>query len=98
MVGIVIISHGDMADGILDAVRMIMGEQERITTVNLREMDAVEGLMDRVSEAIDEVNTCNGVLLMVDLFGASSFNASARLALTHDNIEVIAGVSLPMLL
>lgn len=44
MIGIVIISHGDMSDGILDAVRIIMGEQERITTVNLREMDSVEGL------------------------------------------------------
>lgn len=98
MIGIVIISHGDMSDGILDAVRIIMGEQERITTVNLREMDSVEGLMDRISEAIDEVNTGNGVLLMVDLFGASPFNAGARLALTHGNIEVIAGVSLPMLL
>lgn len=98
MVGIVIVSHGDMAEGLLDAARMIVGEQEGIVTVSLREMDAVEGLMERVAAAIEKVDSSDGVLVLVDLFGASPFNASARLAMEGDSkIEVIAGVSLPML-
>ena len=98
MVGIVIVSHGDMAEGLLDAARMIVGEQEGIVTVSLREMDAVEGLMERVAAAIEKVDSDDGVLVLVDLFGASPFNASARLAMEGDSkIEVIAGVSLPML-
>jgi PTS system mannose-specific IIA component len=98
LVGIVIVSHGDMAEGLLDAARMIVGEQEGIVTVSLREMDAVEGLMERVAAAIEKVDSSDGVLVLVDLFGASPFNASARLAMEGDSkIEVIAGVSLPML-
>lgn len=99
MVGIVIVCHGDMADGLLDAARMIVGEQEGIAAVSLREMDAVEGLMERVAVAIEKVNTGDGALVLVDLFGASPFNASVRLAMQGDSkIEVITGVSLPMLL
>jgi len=66
--------------------------------VSLREMDAVEGLMERVATAIEKVDAGDGVLVLVDLFGASPFNASARLAMQGDsNMEVISGVSLPML-
>jgi len=98
VVGIVIVSHGDMADGLLDAAHMIVGEQEGLATVSLREMDAVEGLMERVATAIEKVDAGDGVLVLVDLFGASPFNASARLAMQGDsNMEVISGVSLPML-
>ncbi len=98
MVGIVIVSHGDMADGLLNAAHMIVGEQEGLATVSLREMDAVEGLMERVAAAIEKVDGGDGVLVLVDLFGASPFNASARLAMQGDsNMEVISGVSLPML-
>lgn len=99
MVGIVIVSHGDMADGLLDAARMILGEQEGIATVSLREMDAVEVLMERIAAAIEGVDTGDGVLIFVDLFGASPFNASARLTMQADgNLEVVSGVNLPMLL
>jgi len=97
LVGIVIVSHGEMADGMLDAARMIVGEQEGIATVSLKEMDDVEGLMERVDAAITQVNAGEGVLVMVDLFGASPFNASARLAMERDDVEVITGMSLPML-
>jgi len=97
LVGIVIVSHGEMADGMLDAARMIVGEQEGIATVSLKEMDDVEGLTERVDAAITQVNAGEGVLVMVDLFGASPFNASTRLAMERDDIEVITGMSLPML-
>ena len=98
MVGIVIVSHGDMADGLVDAARMIAGEQEGIATVSLREMDAVERLVERVAAAIQKVDGGDGVVVLVDLFGGSPFNASARLAMQGDHkIEVVSGVNLPML-
>ncbi|MGQ9493882.1 MAG: PTS sugar transporter subunit IIA [Anaerolineae bacterium] len=98
LVGVVVVCHGMMGDGLLDAARMIVGKQEGIVAVNLREEDSVESLMERIAAAVKEVDRGEGVLILVDVFGASPFNASARLAVQRDKIEVISGVSLPMLL
>lgn len=98
LVGVVLISHGKMATGMLDAVRMIIGEQEGIVPITLRETDHVESLKKRIEAAVQRVDTGEGVLIMVDLFGATPFNVSARVALARDHTEVITGVNLPMLL
>jgi mannose/fructose/sorbose-specific phosphotransferase system IIA component len=87
-----------MTDGLLDAARMIVGEQAGMAGVALRESDDVESLMERVGVAVEEVDVGDGVLVLVDVFGASPFNASARLAMTREGMEVLSGVSLPMLL
>jgi PTS system mannose-specific IIA component len=98
LVGIVIVSHGNMAEGMIDAARMIVGEMERVVSVSLKEMDAVEDLMGRIEAALVKVDKGDGALVLVDAFGASPFNASARLAMNHKNVEVITGMNLPMLL
>jgi PTS system mannose-specific IIA component len=54
--------------------------------------------MDRISDALVRVDTGDGVLILVDAFGASPFNASARVAVGREKTEVISGVNLPMLL
>ncbi len=97
MVGIVIVTHGRMATGLIEAAEMIVGEQEALVPVHLQEMDDVEGLMERVTKAVSQVDSGQGALIMVDLPGASPFNASARIAMQQDNIGVVTGVSLPML-
>lgn len=98
LVGIVLVSHGEMANGMLEAARMIVGEQEGVATVSLTEMDAVEGLMERVAAALDRVDTGDGALILVDVFGASPFNAGSRLAMQRPKVEVVSGMNLPMLL
>lgn len=97
MVGIVIVTHGEMASGLIEAAEMIVGEQDQLYPVHLREMDDVEGLMERVEQAIAENNSGDGVLVLVDLPGASPFNASARIAMQRDDLAVVTGVNLPML-
>lgn len=98
MVGIVVVSHGNMADGMIDAARMIVGEMESTVAVSLKESDAVEDLINRIETAVDEVDQGDGALILVDAFGASPFNASARLAMNRKNVEVVSGMNLPMLL
>jgi mannose PTS system EIIA component len=98
LVGIVLVSHGNMAEGMIDAARMIVGEMESVLAVSLQEMDAIEDLMGRIDAALSEVDTGDGVLILVDAFGASPFNVSARLALQREKTEVITGMNLPMLL
>ncbi len=87
-----------MAEGMIDAARMIVGEMEGVAAVSLKESDAVEDLINRVEAAVDEVDQGDGALIMVDAFGASPFNASARLAMNRKNVEVVSGMNLPMLL
>jgi mannose/fructose/sorbose-specific phosphotransferase system IIA component len=99
MIGIVVVGHGRLAEGVLHAARMIVGELGGVRGVSLREMDDVEGLLGRVEAAVDEVAVGGeGVLILVDLFGASPFNVSARLARGRDDLEVVTGVNLPMVL
>jgi mannose/fructose/sorbose-specific phosphotransferase system IIA component len=98
LVGIVIVAHGQMADGLLDAARMIAGQQEHLMGLGLQETENVDSLVERVEQAVEQVDSGDGTLVLVDLFGASPFNASARLAMTRENVEVLSGVSLPMVL
>jgi PTS system mannose-specific IIA component len=98
LIGIVLVSHGLMAEGMLDAARMIVGEQERLLAVALRETDGIESLTERVAAAVEQADAGDGVLILVDVFGASPFNASARVAMQRAHVEVLTGMSLPMLL
>ena len=97
MVGVVVVTHGKMAEGLIDAVQMIVGEQEQLESIGLFEMEAVEDLMGKIESALDRVKKEDGALLLVDLPGASPFNASARLGMGADDVDVVTGVNLPML-
>jgi len=98
LVGIIVVSHGNLADGLLDAMQMITGEQASVVAISLKESDAPEDLGERIKEILPEVDDGDGVLIMADLFGATPFNASSRLYLELDRkIEIITGANLPML-
>mgnify|MGYP001767511818 FL=1 len=96
MIGIVVVTHGELADGMADAVRLIAGPQEQLKTVALREGDSIDELKTRIQAAITETNTGDGSLVFVDMLGASPSNAAAYLV--RDDVEIIAGVNLPMIL
>lgn len=98
MIGIVVVTHGAFARGILDAARLIVGEQELVFGVSLTEKDSVEGLKAEIEGAIEQMGPVKGVILFVDLPGATPFNVCAQMALTSENITVVTGVNLPMLL
>ena len=95
---LLVICHGRMAEGLVDAMRLIIGEQEGVGTVALQETDSIDELAGRVQAAIKDLDRGDGVLILVDLMGASPFNISARLAMENDRIEVVTGANLPMLL
>lgn len=99
MIGLVLVSHGKLAEGLVDAMQMIVGEQDGVRAIGLQETEDVESLMEKIQQAVEAVETGDGVLIMVDLFGASPFNASARLALSLPGkpLEVVTGMNLPML-
>jgi mannose/fructose/sorbose-specific phosphotransferase system IIA component len=100
MINFILISHGELAKGILDATNLIMGKKEGVIELSLKEEDSVEGLKDRLDEALSTLYPkSDGVLILVDLFGASPFNVAAMVDESkYPKTDVVTGLNLPMFL
>ena len=97
MVGIVIVTHGHLAEHFIKTSEMIMGKQENLIPVNLMPEDGLVDLRQKVLLAVEKVRTPRGVLILTDIFGGSPTNASTHLTLSN-NVKVVTGINLPMLL
>ena len=97
MVNLIIVCHGGLADGLVNAMELIAGPQEGIVAIRLDEEDPIDELETRIENAVRACPADQEVLILVDMFGASPFNASSRVANRHPGVEVITGVNLPML-
>ena len=100
MIGILLVTHGTLAEGFKDAAQLIVGEQDNFSTIGLFSEDSVDDLPERIEEAVNNFEDIDGILILADLFGASPFNASARFINTYKAMpaNVIAGINLGMLL
>jgi PTS system mannose-specific IIA component len=97
MIGIVIITHGNLATELLSAVQHIVGTQSHIKTVCIGPQDDVDQRRAEISAAIKAVELGKGVVLVTDMFGGTPCN----LALAHlkkGKVEVLAGANLPSLI
>ncbi|MGB9724901.1 PTS sugar transporter subunit IIA [Caldisericum sp.] len=96
MIGIIIVAHGKYAEGLLDAVYLIAGQQEKIETIGLFEGDNLDDLTQKIAEKIDKLDDGSGVIVFVDMFGASPSNIVSKLM--NKNFVAVTGVNLPMIL
>ena len=96
MIGIIIVAHGDLAKSLKSAVEHVVGKQENIKAICINPNDNMDARRQNVIEAIDELDTGSGVIILTDLFGGTPSNMAIG-ALGIRNAEVIAGVNLPML-
>jgi PTS system mannose-specific IIA component len=96
MVGLVVATHGRLAEELLQTAEGIVGRLERCEAVSIGAGLSMEDCRARLGEAIHRVNEGDGVLVLTDMFGGTP----ANLALTFldDRIEVVTGVNLPMIL
>lgn len=100
MLGIIIASHGEFADGILQSSRMIIGDQENLAAVKLMLGEDPELLRDKLLTAIDSFDQTKEVLFLVDLWGGTPFNQASRLIEERgeDSWAIVAGLNLPILI
>jgi PTS system mannose-specific IIA component len=98
MISIIIGTHGMFSEEILKSTEMIFGSQENIASVAFKTGEGVEGLIEKYNNLIEKLDCTDGVLFMVDLFGGSPFNAASIIAMKHENMEIVTGVNLPMIL
>lgn len=95
MVGVLILTHGGLADELLAAARKISGPLERFEALPLDWSDGLDEAHRKVGDAIDRLDTGDGVLVLVDIFGGTPSNA-AMAYLEDGRVDVISGVNLPM--
>ena len=98
MVGIILATHGEFAEGILQSGSMIFGEQENVKAITLHPSDSPESLKERMQEAIATFDNQDEVLFLVDLWGGTPFNQANNLCGEHSNWAIVAGLNLPMLI
>jgi PTS system mannose-specific IIA component len=96
LIGIVVVSHGPLAQGLIGAAEMILGAQKNLRAVGMGAAADMDSLRSEIESAIQAVGGASKALVLVDLFGGSPSNASAYLATA--GTPVICGVNLPMLL
>ena len=93
----VIVTHGHLAGELLAAAEMIVGPISFITAVSIGWHDDVDAARDEVQRAITRVSQGVGVLLLTDMFGGTPTNI-ASMFLDDNNVEVVTGVNLPMVI
>ncbi len=94
--GVVVVTHGQLAHELVNAAEMIAGEQPRFEAVALGWHDDPNAARDQIAAAIARVDGPAGVLILTDMFGGTPSNLGITF-LEDDRVEVITGVNLPML-
>ena len=97
MIGLVLVTHGRLAAEFITAMEHVVGPQEAIEAVCIGPDDDMEERRKDIAKAIKAVDKGNGVIILTDLFGGTPSNLAISLMKT-ENVEVIAGVNLPMLI
>jgi PTS system mannose-specific IIA component len=96
-IGGVIISHGQVANELVAAAEAVVGELSHITAVSIGWHDDVEIAKSEIERAIANVSDGHGVLLLTDMFGGTPTNIAAMF-LKDDEVEIVTGVNLPMVI
>lgn len=96
-IGGVIVSHGSVANELLNAAKNVIGDVEHLRAVSIGWDDDVEDAKGQISAAINAVDDGSGVLLATDMFGGTPTNIAAMF-LDSDSVEIVTGVNLPMVL
>lgn len=97
MIGLILVTHGRLAEEFLVALEHVVGPQQMVATVCIGPRDDMEVRRKDIASAIKKVDDGKGVIILSDLFGGTPSNLSISL-LDAGRVEVIAGVNLPMLI
>jgi PTS system mannose-specific IIA component len=97
MIGLVIVTHGRLAEEFLSAMEHVVGRQRAVETVCIGPDDDMERRRQDILEAVDRVDDGAGVILLTDMFGGTPSNLAISV-MEQTRAEVIAGLNLPMLI
>jgi mannose PTS system EIIA component len=96
MIGVVVVTHGNLAREFVSALEHVVGPQQQITPISIFPSDDIEERRNAIVNAAKAADTGDGVIILTDMFGGTPSNLSISV-MEAGSIEVIAGVNLPML-
>lgn len=96
--GIILVTHVDYGSALLRAAEFIVGQVQDCTCIQVDSSLEVEETVKRLQEAVDLLSKGPGVLVLTDMFGGTPTNLSLSLLGSRQDVEVLTGVNLPMLL
>jgi PTS system mannose-specific IIA component len=97
MIGMVLVTHGRLAVEFIAALEHVVGPQQNIAAICIGPDDDMEQRRREILESVAKVNNGDGVVLLTDMFGGTPSNLAISV-LDKANVEVIAGINLPMLI
>ena len=97
MIGLVLVTHGNLAREFIAAMEHVVGPQEAVTAICIGPDDDMEQRRQEIIDGIGRVDRGAGVVILTDMFGGTPSNLAISV-LAQGKIEVIAGVNLPMLI
>lgn len=97
MIGMVLVTHGQLAVEFRSALEHVVGVQEQIATIAIGPDDDMEQRRMDILDAIAQVDSGDGVVLLTDMFGGTPSNLAISV-MENAHVEVVAGVNLPMLI
>ena len=97
MIGLVLVTHGKLAEEFRHALEHVVGPQKAIETVCIGPEDDMDQRRQDILEAVQKADQGHGVIILTDMFGGTPSNLAISV-MTGNGIEVIAGVNLPMLI
>ena len=97
MIGLVLVTHGQLASEFRAALEHVVGPQEAVETISIGPDDDMEQRREDILAAVKRVDSGGGVALLTDMFGGTPSNLAISI-MNQVNVEVVAGVNLPMLI
>jgi mannose PTS system EIIA component len=97
MIGLVLVTHGRLAEEFIAATEHVVGPQQAVRAICIGPDDDMERRREDILRAVDDVDRGRGVILLTDMFGGTPSNLAISI-LDKGNVEVIAGMNLPMLI
>ena len=97
MIGLVLVTHGRLAEEFVAAMEHVVGHQDQVRAIAIGPDDDMEERRLEIVAAVEEVDSGDGVIVLTDMFGGTPSNLAISM-LGKGNLEVVAGINLPMLI
>lgn len=97
MIGGVVVTHGGLAESLLDVARTIVGDFDGLVSLAVERSDSLDDIKEVLEKSVKDMDDGDGVIIFTDMFGGTPTNISLPL-LSEGSVEVLTGVSLPMVL